>query len=263
MAEGFIQVAPDGSGKQLDNDVITIPAGTVLTDGSGNQTTLSAPAYYFRERIVNADPNDPVGLAAVRNASGPLANDYALSVRMPPGQADLQTIAALLLDIDNNIAALAGTVPLASIGQITGSYAYPVAGMPPGIQSPGTPRQQVCDIFGRLLVVPHATREAVTPTNITITVSTAQTLIAAGDANTFNDLVAVIGANTSATATRVDISDGTQTIPLYLPAGDTRGISLGGVLIKASATATAWTATCSVAVTDVRVWALYVSNKIR
>lgn len=261
MTQGFVQVAPDSTGKQLDNDVVVIPAGTILSDGAGNLTTLANPAYYFRERVVNADPANPVGLATVTNAAGPNPNDFGLTVRLPQGQADLQTIAALLLDIDTNISAL-----LTSVGQgnAAGDYLFPVAGMPASVQSPGVARQQICDIFGRAIVVPHATREAVQTTQLTITSTTsAQTLIAAPDANTYNDLVVLTAANTSATATELDISDGTQTIALYLPAGDMRGLALGGVIIKASATGAAWTATTLTSVASVKIWVMYVQNKAK
>lgn len=253
---GFVQVAPDGSGKQLDNDVVTIPVGTIITDGAGNQTTLSAPAYYFRERIVNSDPVDPAGVGRVRN-SDPLVGDYGIVARLPAGQADLQTIAAYAQSIDANIQALALGGPFPSYPET----AYPVAGMPPGQLSPTVPRGLICDQFGRQVIVPHGTREALKTANITITNNTANTLIAAVDQYTYTDIVALLVTNTSATAVRVDISDGTQTIPIFPPATDMRGISLGGVIIPATKTNTAWTATVSSSVTDIRVWALYVNNK--
>jgi hypothetical protein len=264
MAEGFVQVAPDSTGKQIDNDVVATPAGNVDTDGSGNQTTLAAPAYRFRQRTINADPNNPAGLATV--ASTPGANDFGLTVRMPVGQADLQTIAALLLDIDANIAALAGNAQQAP------ALAIPVFGqLPPPQLTPTVSRPIVSDKFGRQIVVTQTVRELVDNQATTITnVATEQTIIAAGAADTFNDLIAIIAVNTSATATRVDIRDqlssvttpaGGAVMPIYLPAGDTRGISLGGVIIPQTNRGQLWTAQCSVAVTDVRIWALYAVNK--
>jgi hypothetical protein len=274
MAEGFVQVSPDSSGKQIDNDVVTIPAGTTVTDGSGNQTTLAAPAFYFRQRVVNADPNNPLAVATVANASGPNPNDFGLSVRLPQGQVDLQTIASILLDIDTNIAELVGTTPFASIGsQTQPQFAIPMINqLFPAQLSPTVPRSVVSDKFGRQVVLSNTIRDlaATQATTLPTGATTETTIITAGATDTFNDIVAIIGANTSATAVRIDIRDQVSTVtvpagagilPLYLPAGDTRGITLGGVTLPQTNAGQAWTAQASAAVTDIRIWALYIKNK--
>jgi hypothetical protein len=256
---GFIQVAPDSTGKQLDNDVVTVPAGTTITDGSGNQTVLASPLYLFRERIVVADPSDPLGVATVTNAVGPGVNDRGLTVRLPFGQPDLSTIAALLQDIDANIQQLA----LAS-SQAPPTLGMPVVGMPQSILTPTIPRPLILDQFGRQIMVAQGTRESIFSNNITITsVVSAQTLIAQAAADTYNDIIAILAANTSATGTELDISDGTRTIPLYVPATDMRGFTLGGVIIPASTTGVTWTATTITSVASVKVWVMYVANKSR
>jgi hypothetical protein len=267
MAEGFVQVAPDSTGKQIDNDVIQIPPGTVVTDGAGNQTILQAPAWYFRQRIINADPNNPAALATV--ASTPGAGDFGLTVRLPVGQADLQTIAALLLDIDANIAALAGNPPLSALGgtQQALDLMMPVTGaLPPPQATPTVPRAAIGDKFGRQIMLPQTVRELAAPAVLTLTSSVAETtLIPAGPADTFNDLVALIAANISATATEVDIRDATGSaniMPLYVPAGDMRGLALGGVVIPQTAPGNNWTAQCGTSVGSVRLWALYIKNKV-
>jgi hypothetical protein len=268
VTTGFVQLNPDvdATGKQLDNDVVTIPVGTVLTDGSGNQTTLAAPAFYFRERVVNADPNDPRAVAAVRNADGPNANDYALATRLPRGQADLQAMLAVLMDMDAQLASIAGNAPLSFGGGVGSSaqYLFPAVGIPPGRVSPDVPRPSICDIFGRIITLPYGSREAQANAAITITSTTAaQTLVAAQGNNIFADLQSVILTNTSATATEVDVSDGTQTIPFYVPAGDMRGISqAGGILIKATNPNVAWTATTLTSVASVKVWCNYMQHRV-
>jgi len=264
MNTGFIQVAPDSTGKQLDNDVVQVPAGTVVTDGLGNQTTLTSPQYYFRERIVVADSNNPSGLAPVRVQFGLSPMDMGLSVQLAPGQADLQTIAALLLDIDTQLANINGTTPLGGISAAAPIMVSPVAGLPPSSLSPTMPRPAIGDMFGRQIVVPYGTRESFITTSVTITSTTsAQTLLAApADVFTFNDLLAVVASNTSAIATELDISDGNSVIPLYLPAGDTRGISLG-VAAKSFPGGTAWTATTLTSVASVKIWAMFFANKSR
>jgi hypothetical protein len=268
MTTGFVQVAPDSTGKQLDNDVVTVPAGTIITDGSGNQSTLAAPAYYFRERVVNADPNNPLGVATVTNASGPNPNDFGLSVRMPQGQADLQTIAALLLDIDTNIAAMLGQGPLGNVvtSPLPAMGLPTIGALPPPIVSPTVPRPLTLDKFGRQLMLPHTVRELVTSQAATITAnnSTEVTIITAGPSDTFNDVVAIIATNISATASQLDIRDqtgGSIITSLYVPAGDMRGLALGGVLIPQTSPGNNWTAKCGASITSMLVWALYVKNK--
>lgn len=277
MAEGFIQVAPDSTGKQLDNDVITVPAGTQVTDGSGNVTTLAAPAFYFRERVVSADPNNPLGVATVTRSTGPNVDDYGLTVRVPPGQSDLQTIASILLDIDTLLATQLGLQPLTGLGiqplPTLGLATPTFGGLPPSQSSTTVPRGIISDIFGRQVIIPHTIRDLVVSAALTITASTSETPLipASGDPTVCNDVVGIIGVNTSGTATRVDIRDQLSTvatpasqngvIPLYLPAGDMRGISLGGVIIKQTNPNQLWTATANVSVTDVRLWALYIKNK--
>jgi|SRR5262245_33217620 len=264
MTQGLVNVPDLAVGRPIDNDAVTIPAGTVLRNSDGTTTTLSSPAVYFRQRVVNADPTNPVGLASVTGGIGPNPGEFGVSTWLVPGQADLQTIAALLLDIDSNIAQLAGNPPLANAFPApTPQYALPVAGMPPGQLSPTVPRGVICDQFGRQIVLPYGDRNALAATNITITSTTAaQTLIAAGgDANIYNDIVALTAGNTSATGTELTISDGTQSMTLYVPATEIRGISLGGVIIPATKTNTAWTATTVTSVASVKVWVLYVKTR--
>jgi GTPase involved in cell partitioning and DNA repair len=66
MADGFVQVAADGSGKSVDNAAITVPAGTVVTGSDGTKTTLSADATYYRQRVVIGDPSAQGGGVTVR-----------------------------------------------------------------------------------------------------------------------------------------------------------------------------------------------------
>lgn len=63
MADGFIQVAPDSTGKKVDNSELTVGANTVE-----------------RQRIVNADDTVAAALARVLNAQ-PASTDYGLAVR--------------------------------------------------------------------------------------------------------------------------------------------------------------------------------------
>src|SRR5215470_18609 len=249
MASGYVQVATDGTGKQLANEVVTYPYGTTVVDGAGNPFTTNFQLYLFREHIINADPSNPAGLATVRNDVSSYPGDFGLTVRAPAFQPDNVTILNLLNSIDQTLSQLAGVPTL--FGNIPAApqapapqLALPSVGIAPSQLSPTVPRPVVCDTFGRQIVVPYSSREALLRTQITITSTTAaQTLIAAGgDTSTFNDIVGIVITNTSATGTEVDISDGTQTLPFFCPATDTRGLT-SGVMIPATKTNTAWTAT--------------------
>jgi hypothetical protein len=53
--EGYVQVATDGSGKRMANLTVALPVGTIVTDGSGNQTVLSSATTVFLEKVIIAD----------------------------------------------------------------------------------------------------------------------------------------------------------------------------------------------------------------
>ena len=263
MTQGFVQVAPDSTGKQLGNEVYTVPVGTVLTDGSGNQTVTSAPLYFFREHVVNADPTNPAGVATV--TQGPQPTEYGLTTRIPQGQPDFQAMLVFLQDID------------AVLNQIAGNPG-PLGGQaPPGLLavrsliktpllSPTAPLPVLADGFGRLLAGPPFGRNNTDAASVTITSSTVETNIQAADPNNFNDLMAIIISNTSATAVRVDVRDQPSTVtapssslgvmPFFVPAGDMRGIAFPQPNYQSNYNQP-WTATCSASVADVRIWAFF------
>jgi hypothetical protein len=54
-APGYIQLAADGSGKRVANFAVALPAGTLVTDGDGNQTVLSAATTVFVQRVALTD----------------------------------------------------------------------------------------------------------------------------------------------------------------------------------------------------------------
>lgn len=89
----------------------------------------------------------------------------------------------------------------------------------------------------------------------TLTNTTETALHTAGGAGIFYDLVSVVISNTSASAVRVDFKTKTGAnvkLAIYVPAGETRGAAF--TVPKNQETAnTAWTATLSSSVTDVRI----------
>lgn len=119
------------------------------------------------------------------------------------------------------------------------------------------------DDVGRVVQMPYQCRDLVVQSGvITLTNTTETTLIAAGAAGVFHDLLSIRLANTSATAVRCDIRDataGTVIDTFYLPAGDTRGQSFT-IPFKQTTAANNWTVQLSASVTDVRITAIAVKN---
>jgi len=118
------------------------------------------------------------------------------------------------------------------------------------------------DKLGRLVVVQSHVRDLVQQdAPVTLTTTTETTIIAQA-AGVFHDLTAIIIANTSGTAVRVDIRDataGTVRIPFYVPAGQTVGAVFSTPFKQATANNN-WTAQLSGAVTDVRISTQAVKN---
>jgi len=126
---------------------------------------------------------------------------------------------------------------------------------------------QMTDKFGRQVVIPNAIRDIVLPiAQVTMTTTSEATMISAGGSGVFNDIISLVVINTSATATQVDFRDdtiansGTIRLSLYVPAGDTRGISLSTPLPQAVANKN-WTVKCGTAVSSVIVSGTYIANK--
>ena len=123
-----------------------------------------------------------------------------------------------------------------------------------------TPTNAVGDAFGRQIVLPWGSREMFVPgLPATITTATIQTLKAA-EADVYLDLSLLLISNTSATAVRVDVTDGTNVYPFQCPAGVTTGFS-SGLILPATNRNAAWSVTVASAVTDIRIVSLFVRNK--
>lgn len=119
------------------------------------------------------------------------------------------------------------------------------------------------DDIGRQVVVLNQVRDLETHTTTTISASTTETtILAAGGAGVFHDVTLITIANTSATATRVDIRDataGSVVWSYYVPAGQTIGADIS-VPVKQTTANNAWTAQSSVSVTDLRIFIQAVKN---
>jgi len=114
----------------------------------------------------------------------------------------------------------------------------------------------IADDLGRQVVVTGQVRDLMTDQTTTISASTSETTILTQVASTFLDVTALWVANTSATATRIDIRDttaGSVRFSIYVPAGDTRGAVMTRP-IKQTTVNTNWTAQSSTSVTDLRIF---------
>lgn len=121
------------------------------------------------------------------------------------------------------------------------------------------------DKFGRSVVVLGTIRDLKASQTTTITSSTTETtVVTAGAAGIFNDLITVLAANTSATVCQVDFRDdtaGSVIFTLEVPANGTAGFSMPGESWPQTATAKNWTAKCGTSVASVIVSVLYEKNK--
>ncbi len=119
------------------------------------------------------------------------------------------------------------------------------------------------DDLGRQIVTPHSPRDRTVHNRIVLTSTSETTLIAAGGAGVFRDLVFLSMSNESDTEVRVDIADstaGTDRISMDLaPDGGGAVIPLPVPMTQSSANNN-WTATLSAAVSSVYITAMAIEN---
>jgi hypothetical protein len=119
------------------------------------------------------------------------------------------------------------------------------------------------DDLGRTVVAPHSVRDRAVGNRITLSSTTETTLIAAGGAGVFRDLIFLVLSNESATEVRVDIRDATSgTVRLSVDlAADGGGAVIPFPVPYPQATANNnWTAQLSAAVSTVYITGMAVEN---
>lgn len=121
------------------------------------------------------------------------------------------------------------------------------------------------DNMGREIYAVANDRTRIKTSTITLSASTTETTLISGTPGMYNDLLALVIINTSAsTNTRVDIRDttgGTVIFPLQSVGGSVPvGFSLGGVVLPQGTAGASWTAQCGTSTTDVRILAIYSVN---
>lgn len=133
----------------------------------------------------------------------------------------------------------------------------------PTATSDGQLTGEMTDKFGRQVVLPNAMRDLVGSATLTLSASTSETTLIGQTASVFHDLTAVIVNNTSGTAARIDFRDttgGSVIFAIYVPAGDVRGVTFQTPQPQTTVN-TNWSAQSSASVTDIRIFAQYISNR--
>lgn len=236
----------------------TAAAGTQLVgiaDGAGNKLTTNSTTFTSKfaldVNLLGAD-GTAFGTAGVvdenvKNIGGNAVSTAASGVQ----KVGIVGNTAATVDAAPNAAAPTNGLQVLAIGRST---------LPTSVTD-GNTEQVLTDVAGRVIVRSGGPRERLVTNNLTLTATGSNTLIGAAAASTFRDLTFLQASNTSSTAVRIDISDGTRTYSWFLAA------SGGGFNINfepplaATTAATAWTAAISASVTDVRVSAQAVETK--
>lgn len=136
----------------------------------------------------------------------------------------------------------------------------------PSAATDGNLTGTMLDKFGRAVVLNATIRDLMGTQTTTISNTTSETtIVTAGASGVFNDLIMLIVSNTSASSnTRIDFRDTTSgTILFSLQSNGGQppvGFALSSPIPQTSA-ATNWTAQCSAATTDIRVYAVFALNK--
>jgi hypothetical protein len=219
--------------------------GTVTADaGTGTFTVTDDGSF-----VLAANSGVDIGDVTINNAAG------ASAVNIQDGGNSITVDGAVAAagDVAHDAADSGNPVKVGAVARTANPTA--VAG--------GDRVDVYADDLGRLVLQPFAPRDLQTHNQITLTDTTETSLIAAGGAGVFKDLVWLFMTNTSATQVRVDIRyylTGTVRLSVALAAnGGGANVNIPIQLKQASA-ATAWTAQLSASVSSVYITAIAVDN---
>lgn len=300
MADQFIQVPPQSTGLKVDCTELTVGANTVEREriNIADPTSATAIAGVTAGGALKTDASAttqpisaaslPLPTGAAQDAtltggsavsiikSGTKGTSTAALVTSNPIDVNTQALhvdgSKVTQPVSGTVTANAGTGTFNSSDAADGSTAAtaPVKAIQVGVVGENALPTSVtngqlvgvmADVAGRLITRNGGPRELLTDNNLTLTAIGNNTLIAAGAVGVFRDLTFLQASNTSTTAVRIDISDGTRIYSWFLAAsGGGFNINFNPPL-KATTAATAWTAAISASVTDVRVSAQSVDTK--
>lgn len=256
-------------------DVITVQGVTSMTalkvDGSGvTQPVSGTVTANLAAGTNNIGDVDVLSVPAPLSTTGGGTEATALRVTVASDSTGV-------LSVDDNGASLTvdGTVSATSAGDVAHDAAdsgnpVKVGGKASVGTTPLAPVSADADRANLLVdgagrvVTTSAPRGQTAHATTTISASTSETtVLAAGAASVFHDIVCVLIANTSATAVRVDFKDatsGTIRFSVYAPAGQQVGF-IPAVPVEQATAAANWTATSSASVTDLRIFVQAIKTK--
>lgn len=201
-------------------------------------------------------------------STAPVATDRAIVVAMSPNSQNA-----------NGQTTMANSTPVAiasdqTYGNSTGS-AVPAKAMYDGVQAiTSLPTAATAgnlvgisgDKYGRPIYLPITIRDLTGTQTTTLSASTLETtIVTAGGAGVFNDLVMLVVSNTSAsTNTRIDFRDATAGTVLFSLQSNGGQPPVGfcpAVAIPQTTANSNWTAQCATSTTDVRIYAVFAKNK--
>lgn len=280
----------------LDGEAVVLGAGTAeigkLAAGVAVIGALSANQSTNTAQINGVAPTMGNGISGTGVQRVTIASDSTGQVALAAGAA---TIGALTANQSVNESQINGVTPLMGNG-ITGTGSQRVtiasdntvlpgvgagatgAAVPanasyvgllaqtalPAAATAGNTVGSLGDKFGRQAIVLGTVRDLRATQTTTISATTETTIVTAGAAGVFNDLIGLIVSNTSVTDVRVDFRDvtaGAVIFSLLCPSNQPAGFAIPGASIPQTTAASAWTAQLAAAVTDIRVFALYEKNK--
>ena len=233
--------------------------GTSSTVGSAAPSTATAVGFTDGTNMV---------LAKVKGAStgAAAATDPALVVTLrdvnPNGQTTMSASAPVTIASDQTYGNSTGSA-VPSKAMYEGANAITAL---PTAATAGNLVGMSADKYGRQVTIPITIRDLTGTQTTTISASTSETtIVTAGGAGVFNDLVMLIVSNTSAsTNTRVDFRDTTAGSVLFSLQSNGGQPPVGfcpAVAIPQTTANTNWTAQCATSTTDVRIYAVYAKNK--
>lgn len=216
-----------------------------LRDNSGTELASGGGTEAAALRVTVA--NDSTGVVSVDDGGGALTVDGTVTANAGTGTFAIGGVAAHDAVVSGNPVLLAGeartTLPTAvADGDVTRLH---------------------CDDLGRLVTTPFVPRDRITHARVVLSTTTETTLIAAGGAGVFRDVVFLSVTNESATKVRLDLRDstaGTIRFSLALAADGGGGVIPLPVPLTQATANNVWTIQLSSAVTSVYVTAIAIDQ---
>ena len=199
----------------------------------------------------------PVSIASGQIASGAIASGAVAAGAFVSGSILSGALASgAVVDLTNVTSALAATAPTKALAIST----LAATSLPTAVTG-GQAVLPMTDKFGRQVVLTAGMRDILAATGTTITSTTSATPVVAAVASTYCDITSLTITNSSATATLLTLSDGTNSYIFSAAGGPGWGVTIPfNPPLPAASVNTAWTLTCGTSVSSVYVVAQYIKN---